>query len=430
MNQPGHRQPTEAEAVRRAYAALEERAKLSAEVQRLVGEVALAASCAATLEEVLYTALRSICEFNGWDVGHAFLIGKLGGDVIVPTGIWYSSSDVDYRDFRDATMKMTFSGGEGLIGRVIATGEALWVEDVTRTAGWKQRGADMPLGAACMVPIMTGERVVGVLEFYSSRPMREEASLKEGLWEIGLHLGHVFERLALEREVVELAEKEQRRIGAELHDDLGQRITGAAMLVGSLAETLQQKDLAEEARLAREVAAVLNLARGHVAALVRRLIPRELEGGGLANALEILAARVSAVHKIECRVEADDALSVEDASRATNIYRIAQEATHNAIRHGNATRVTLLLWRDPVPGRARLEIRDNGSGLPPGGVPSEGMGMRIMRYRAGLADGRLEIGTSETGGVTVTVRFPLGGVGRRGHARSGRGSSDELPDPS
>ena len=121
-------------------------------------------------------------------------------------------------------------------------------------------------------------------------------------------------------------------------------------------------------------------------------------------ALDNLAAQSSELFSVRCRYEGKKNIGINDNEVGTQLYRIAQEAVTNAIRHGNATRVTLDL--SVADGQGRLRVSDNGTGLPDGWETSGGMGIRIMRYRAGMIGGRIAFRRHPKRGVSVVCRFP------------------------
>ena len=138
-------------------------------------------------------------------------------------------------------------------------------------------------------------------------------------------------------------------------------------------------------------------------ALARGLSPVELETNGLMAALQELAASTEKLFNIACIFHCAPPVLMADNVRATHLYRIAQEAIHNAIKHGRASRIVISLastGRD-----MSLSITDNGSGFPANPESSKGMGLRSMRYRAGSIGGMLEIQPVEPQGTRVTCRF-------------------------
>src|SRR5579883_1450948 len=212
------------------------------------------------------------------------------------------------------------------------------------------------------------------------------------------------ERERLEQEILEISEREQRRIGHDLHDGLCQHLTAIAMAGQVLGQKLvalslaESKDAAEIVRLVEEgIVMTRNMAHG--------IAPLDMESEGLVTALRELAANVSRMFKIACRLECDSPPSIEDTNAATHLYRIAQEAVQNALRHGQPRQIVISLSR--VRDRAELTVEDDGAGLPENWQRASGLGTSIMAHRAGMIGGALSIEPKPTGGTLVRCSFPL-----------------------
>jgi PAS domain S-box-containing protein len=212
----------------------------------------------------------------------------------------------------------------------------------------------------------------------------------------------VTERRALERELLEISNREQRRIGSDLHDGLGQELTGVALMLRGLASRVKRGQAATPGDL-DELVALVNGAIESTRSLARGLSPIELERGGLVYALRALAVRARDLYGLDVRFRSRvwPALTLEPAA-TTHLYRIAQESLTNAARHAQATHVAISL---NVRGSAvTLTVADDGRGLAP--EAGGGMGLKIMRYRAQMMGGELTVGAGTPGGVRVTCRVP------------------------
>lgn len=207
------------------------------------------------------------------------------------------------------------------------------------------------------------------------------------------------ERRAMQAQLLTIAEHEQRRIGQDLHDDVGQELTGLALMVESLVEAMEESQSPEIA-LVHRVSEGLRRVQEGMRILSRGLMPVEVDAEGLMSALNDLAGRIGLNHELTCRFECREPVRVENNQTATQLYRIAQEAVANAVRHAQARRIVLQLTQEKD--QVRLEIRDDGPGLwNPGEQHGEGMGLRIMRNRAELIGARLRIETREGRGTRV-----------------------------
>jgi PAS domain S-box-containing protein len=208
----------------------------------------------------------------------------------------------------------------------------------------------------------------------------------------------VTERRQLERELIEISERERQRIGYDLHDSLGQHLTGIAFLSKVLAQRLAARG-AEEATEAMQIVEFVNQAIGQARKLARGLAPVTLETYGLTFALQELAAGVETLFYLSCKVVSEQAIHITDHAAAIHLYRITQEAVNNAVQHGKAQHITITLA--VVPGGLTLAVQDDGVGFAT--VPTErpGMGLRIMYYRARMIGGTLEVQRDAAGGTRV-----------------------------
>src|SRR5206468_2839338 len=185
------------------------------------------------------------------------------------------------------------------------------------------------------------------------------------------------ERERLEKEILQVSEREQRRIGRDLHDGLCQHLTGTALAGRVLEEKLAARTLPESQDAANIVGLVedgILLARN----VARGISPVEMEPEGLIAAFQEMTANLNKLSKVRCVFESDGRISVRDASTATHLYRIAQEAVSNAIRHGKAQRIDISVANRN--GKITLAVEDDGAGLPENWQTNQGLGTRIMAH--------------------------------------------------
>ena len=208
----------------------------------------------------------------------------------------------------------------------------------------------------------------------------------------------------LERRLLTVSDDEQQRIGADLHDGLGQQLTGLSCLAAALRDRLKAA-LPAEAEQAGLIANLANEAIAHSRALARGLCPVQLENAGLVLALEELAGQAHTLHGIKCTFEVKGPAPQCDHLTALHLYRITQEAIHNAVRHGKAQTVRIVLTS--TRGRQhRLAIQDDGHGFPVdahGQAP--GGGLRLMGYRAAVIGGNLTVDSRPDHGTRITCHF-------------------------
>jgi PAS domain S-box-containing protein len=210
----------------------------------------------------------------------------------------------------------------------------------------------------------------------------------------------VTETKRLEADVLNVAEGEQSRFGHDLHDGLGQHLTGIEFMSHVLVQRLAERG-APEAEDMEEITRLIREAIGHTRDLARGLSPVLLQSKGLAVALEDLAESTTRhMRGVRCRCETGVPAPVPPDDAAIHLYRIAQEAVANAVKHGRATEIVIVLRLEGD--RLMLAVEDNGRGFQEGAGGGKGMGLRVMHYRAGIIGGSLEIVRGPGSGVTVT----------------------------
>jgi len=211
------------------------------------------------------------------------------------------------------------------------------------------------------------------------------------------------ERERLEKEILDISEREQRRIGRDLHDSVCQHLTGTALAAQVLEEKLAAKSLPETADAGKIVELVedgITLARN----LARGITPAELDAEGLMTAFHELALNITRLSKITCVFDSDARVLIQDATTATHLFRIAQEAVGNAMRHGKPRRIDISLLEHH--GHVTLTIEDDGVGLPETRQKNQGLGTRIMAHRAAMIGGTFSIEPNPTGGTSVKCSLP------------------------
>jgi PAS domain S-box-containing protein len=218
---------------------------------------------------------------------------------------------------------------------------------------------------------------------------------------ISISTRDITERKRLEQEILDISGRERQSIGRDLHDGLGQELTGVALMLRGLSSRLQQS-CPEAMDSVDEIVGLVNQSIENARSLARGLLPVRTETGGLVFALRELASRSRDLYGLEVsfRAEVWPELTLDETD-ASHLYRIAQEALTNSARHGQATRVDifLLVTRSTF----LLCISDNGEGFRPPTSPYSGMGLKIMQYRAGMIGASFEIAPNEPRGTVVRV---------------------------
>jgi PAS domain S-box-containing protein len=214
----------------------------------------------------------------------------------------------------------------------------------------------------------------------------------------------ITERKHLEKAILDISAREQRRIGQDLHDGLGQHLTGIAFMA-----KVHEAKLAEQGRSETEDAAkivkLVNEAIHRTRELARGLLPVVSDSEGLMSALQLWAVEVQDLFGVSCRFQCETPVLIHDDAMATHLYHIAQEAVNNAIKHGEPRNLTIQLTAEQ--GRGKLLIKDDGKGIAEHPANSGGMGLHIMNYRAGMIGGTLEVRPDISQGTVVSCIFPI-----------------------
>ena len=300
-----------------------------------------------------------------WNAGARRLLGYEESEILGCRLDFIFTSEDRANGMLDLEMSRALAGGR-------------WQAD-----GWRLRKDGTPFWASgLLMPLQSEDgRHLGFLKILRDRTQHKRA-----------------EDQAHETEILRASEREQHRISQDLHDGLGQQLAGISCLSDAL-----KKDLAEEGSdqvaAAAKISKLLDDAVALTRSLARGLQPVASEPLGLMSALEELAARVSDLFKVSCACDCPRAVLVKDNAMATHLYRIAQEAVSNAIKHGKARQIKIGLSANSK--RLVLTVSDNGVGLKKNAGRRKGLGLRIMKHRAGVMGGTLEVQKNDQGGVEV-----------------------------
>ncbi|HBG28418.1 MAG: hypothetical protein A2Y10_11030 [Planctomycetes bacterium GWF2_41_51] len=213
----------------------------------------------------------------------------------------------------------------------------------------------------------------------------------------------ITERRRLEKEILDVTERERELIGQELHDGMGQVLTGIAVKCKGLALKLKDK-ASEEMKDALLISKLANKAIAQTRDLAKMLYPVDIQTGGLVSALKTLASTTEKTMEVNCRFRCGKSVSVKNLVEAKQIYRIVQEAITNAVRHGKTSTININL-RLTNKGTV-LSIENDGLDFPKLSPNRKGFGLKIMEYRTDLIGGYLDIRKRGKGGTIVTCTFP------------------------
>jgi len=371
----------------------------------LMHDVGRAIDEAPNWSEALHLVMRRICEAEDWQVGYVYLPASDADDQLA-AAVGYSSGE-RFLPFHTASQQTRHSLGHSLPGRVFQDGQHVWVNDQkelltflpVRAAAAMQTG----LKSAVALPVRVGNETLAVVELCSDRPHPERDELVGLMRDVSTQVGRVIERERIMAQVGEIIWGEQQDLIHTLHDALGQQLTGLGMLAASLYQRLKDSDT-ESAQTAQHIASTAQEALERVRQLSRGLFPADIDGNGFVAALQQLASTSESLHTIPCSVACDTAIDIPNSRVATQLYRIAQEAVTNALRHAEAEHITIQLNADG--GTTTLRVIDDGVGIHHRVPAEKGIGVRIMRHRAISMGAGFSVGPATDKGTVVTCTLP------------------------
>jgi PAS domain S-box-containing protein len=244
----------------------------------------------------------------------------------------------------------------------------------------------------------------GILDAHTKRQRLFTGDDVHFLQSVADALAAAIERRVLEEELLKTSSREQQRIGQDLHDSLCQQLAGIEFQNSVL---VQQLSKAPEAQAeAARIGELIRNATKQARALARGLSPVEIEPNGLMAALDNLAINATNLFRVQCSFECPQPVLLQNRTSATHLYRIAQEAIGNAVKHGQAKAIVVSLKK--LDEELILTVKDDGVGFNQDGRAIEGMGLRIMEYRADMIGAMLRIDSLKGEGTTVACRFRLG----------------------
>jgi len=347
--------------------------------------------------------------------------------------------------FCEESARLTFDPGAGVPGRAWQERQALWTTNLSLEDRPPRGDIATRIGLQSWMafPIQNAGDVFGVLEFLALRRLEPDPTVSNMMTAIGSEIGQfvqrrkaeedlrsahdeletrvqqrtadlktantrlhaaIAERERLERELLEITEKERRRIGLDLHDDLGQKLSGIALMTKGL-ELRLTKQNAGEAVEAGKIHALVQQTMSHASEVAHDLATLDFEKKELTEALRELASRARELYAISCRFKTTGHIPPLKPNVVTQLYKIAQEAVTNAVKHGKTKRVGIDLSNGSD--KIVLTIENTGRPFPDLNTKGTGMGVRIMNYRASLIGASLEIKGTEPDGTLVTCSLPV-----------------------
>jgi signal transduction histidine kinase len=380
-------------------------------------DLARSAGEAPTWDEALRDVLRRICTTEKWQVGYVHVPAD-GSSTELTAAIEYLESDRFAVFHTQTTDRVTRNEGPAL--RAYAEGRPIWFDDqgaLTRAIPASTDAIrELGLQSAVGVPLSFGGQTVAVLELFSTAPNRSSDDMLNLLVDVSSQVGVVIDRVRTMNQAAAMVWDEQQNLVHTLHDLVGQQLTAIALLSAGLSKKLKGAD-ADAVNLVKQIGQLAQTSTEQVRQLARGLFPIEVDGDvdGLRHALSRLASTTSSLGAVKCTVEEDGAVPVRDARVATELYRIAQEAVTNALRHADAHHIVIRLAAND--GTTMLTVTDDGRGLSTTRGDKRGIGLRIMRYRAQSIGASLIVESRPDKGTVVRCqmgdKFPIFSPERR-----------------
>ena len=396
--------------------------------------------------------LQAVCQTLGWEVG-AFWMPVPNGSVLRCLKIWESRVG-KFPKFKAASRKLKLAPGVGLLGRIWRNLKPTWVSDITKDTNFVRASvaAGEGLHGTFAFPISFGKHFIAVMEFFSPEIREPDEDLLKTFSSIGSQMGQfvqrkraeaalqkskemleqlvrrrtkalrlantelkneIARRKGLEGEILSVSDREQQRLGQELHDGLCQHLTAVAFMSRSIAMRLKNHRVIEVGDI-EKIAQLVNDAATDTRNLSRALHRLDVDAAGLVNALQDLVDRE--IWRTPCRLEVKPSFRIDDDAAAAHLYRIAREAVINANKHAQAREIIVKLQRSRR--EVVLHVIDDGVGLSDERNLKRGLGLHIMNYRAQLAGGRLEIDSPKNRGTRVSCYLPSR-VSPSGNAKNG-----------
>ena len=380
-------------------------------------EIAVAANETRALKDTLKVCLQRICAHAGWPVGHAYLPADQTSNWLEPTKVWYLEDPDRFDTFLKISEATPLGPGVGLPGRVFASGKPAWIIDVTKDSNFPraQLAEDIGVKAGFAFPLLSGERVLGVMEFFATQSAEPDRDMMEVMEKVGIQLGRAVERQWAEEEIqssnerlrklyrrLEMVREEERtRVAREVHDELAQILT-ALKLELSL---LDKKLVVANPPLSNDTQMMLELINNSIQAVKKiamDLRPPILDDLGLHEAIEWQGQEFEKRTGIHFKFETSKDSVELDIDRSTTIFRIFQETLTNVIRHANAKNIIVqLTGKDNT---LTLSVKDDGIGISPEQVSDiRSLGLLGIRERALVWNGNVDILGVHNQGTTVTI---------------------------
>jgi two-component system CheB/CheR fusion protein len=367
-------------------------------------DLARRAAEAPTWDEALRDVLRRICTTEKWQIGYVYVPSD-GSSTELTEAIEYLENERFALFHKQTPDRVTRN--EGPAARAYAEGRLIWFDDqealVRAIPASTDAIQEIGLRSGVGVPLSFGGQTVAVLELFSTAPNRSSDDMHSLLIEVSSQVGVVLDRVRTMNHAAAMVWDEQQNLVHTLHDLVGQQLTAIALLSAGLSKKIKGAD-SDAGIIVKQIGQLAQTSTEQVRQLARGLFPIEVDGDvdGLRHALGRLASTTSSLGAVKCTVEEDGTVPVRDTRVATELYRIAQEAVTNALRHADARNIVIRLAA--TDGSTTLTVTDDGRGLSNKHGDKRGIGLRIMRYRAQSIGASVTVESKPDQGTVVSCQ--------------------------
>lgn len=372
---------------------------------KVLQDIAVVANQAPDVKVAFQETLDRICTQMDWEIGQALMLKERDAAQCINLGVSYFRNQRSLKGLGEPLLNSDLATRRKLLNRMLESRHPEFTRNISRDDDLKilRRFTKVRIESMFAVPVFVRNRIVALFEFYLTDDRRPDDQLCELMSQIGTQIGRVVERRELEHALEELTVESQRRINSELHDGIGHELSGLAFYVNSFHLKLQDEE-SPHVEEASEILTGIRKAMKELRAVLKGLAAADIAEDGLPAALSEMAAQVERRVGIQCQVHVKQAIELPNRSTATQLFRIAQEAVNNAVKHSQGTRIDIRL--DENEQEITLSISDNGIGIDDNDESVDGLGLGIMKHRSSIIGGTAEIKRSSVGGTLVSCRIP------------------------
>jgi signal transduction histidine kinase len=370
---------------------------------QLLQDIAVIANEAANVRDAFQQTLNRVCDEMDWEIGQALMLEQRDAARSINIGVSHFRNERSLKGLGEPLLDSDLATRHKLLSRMLESGRPEFTRNLASDEDLRiiRRFTKVRIRSAFTFPVFVRRQIVAMFEFFREDEFRPDPEVFEVMYRIGAQIGRVVERRELEHALEELTVEEQRRINSELHDGIGHELSGLAFYVNSFHLKLQDEK-SPYIEQASEILTGIRTAMKELRAVLKGLTAVDIAEDGLPAALSEMAARTENRTGIQCECLTYHQIRLPTRTIATQLYRIAQEAVNNSVKHADADRIGICLESDEE--EITLTVYDDGKGIDTD-RSTDGLGLGIMKHRASLIGGETTIEPAVGGGTQVCVRI-------------------------